>query len=163
MLSCLVSWQPFIHFSTGEAQIPHRSVCVCVCVCVWSRAAPASTIVVLEHCHLVVLRHNRRTCITLQLYCMLFTIVFHKYSIRSSSEWLLYQLIFALKVTFTLSLLISYHQQHHGNDTGGVDSDNALVVNTKMCCIWKELSVSGFKLLQPCVLLNAVEVPTYQN
>jgi hypothetical protein len=54
----------------------------------------------------------------------------------------------ALDVTSTLCLLISYHQQHRGSNTSEVGGANALVVDNKIYCVYRELSVIGLKLLK---------------
>jgi hypothetical protein len=65
--------------------------------------------------------------------------------------------ILELWVTSTLFLLISYHQQHCGSNTSEIGGDNALVVDNKICCVSRELSVSGLKLFK---FLTAVFLKT---
>jgi hypothetical protein len=56
--------------------------------------------------------------------------------------------VLALEVTSTMCLLISHHQQHRGSNTGEAGGDNALVVDNEICCVYRELSVIGLKLLK---------------
>jgi hypothetical protein len=61
--------------------------------------------------------------------------------------------ILALDVVSASSLLILCHRQHCGNDATRVGSENALVVNTKIYCMCKQLSATNLKL---CKVLTAM-------